>query len=137
VTFRIYGLGRFDARQKVGDYVRLAWKVTNDNLTPDAIIKGLQKLGSEEKFAITSVIKNLYNTDCYKDWSEELRYFFYRFEEYLAKKEGQKINEGMWNRIWGVDPSRSIEHIYPQSKGSDSPTTGGVYVHRLGNLVML
>jgi hypothetical protein len=137
VTFRIYGLGRFDARQRVGDYVRLAWKVINDKLKPETIIEEIRALGSGEEFAISSVVKNLYNKDCYKDWSEELRYLLYRYEEHLAEKGGQKINEGMWNRIWEVDPSKSIEHIFPQSKGSDNPTTNGLYVHRLGNLVML
>lgn len=137
VTFRIFGLGRFDARQSVGDYVRLAWKVTNEKLKADSIIEELKTIGSDEEYAISSVVKNLYNKDCYKDWSEELRYFLYRFEEYLAGKAGQKINEGMWNRIWEVDPSKSIEHIYPQSRGSENSATNGVYVHRLGNLVML
>jgi hypothetical protein len=137
VTFRIFGLGRFDARQRVGDYVRLAWKVINDKLKPETIIEELQKLGSGEEFAISSVVKKLYNRDSYKDWSEEVRYFLYRYEEHLAQKAGQKINEGMWNRIWEVDPSRSIEHIFPQSRGSDSPTTNGLFVHRLGNLMML
>jgi Protein of unknown function DUF262/Protein of unknown function (DUF1524) len=137
VTFRIYGLGRFDARQKVGDYIRLAWKITNDGLKPEKITEEIQKLGSEEEFAIRSVVKKLNNKDCYKDWSEELRYFLYRYEEHLAQRAGQKINESMWTRIWQVDPSKSIEHIFPQSKGSDSPSTSGIYVHRLGNLVML
>jgi hypothetical protein len=127
VTFRIYGLGRFDARQKVGDYVRLAWKVINEELSPDEIIAKLKEIGSEEEFSIRSVVKNLDNKDCYDDW----------YEEHLADKAGQKINDGMWNRIWESEASRSIEHIFPQSKGSDSPTTKGIYVHRLGNLVML
>jgi hypothetical protein len=137
VTFRIYGLGRFDARQRVGDYVRLAWKVINDELKPETIVDELKTLGRGEEFAISSVVKKLYNRDCYKDWSEELRYFLYRYEEYLAQKAGQKVNEGMWNRIWECDPSKSIEHIFPQSRGSDNPTTSGLYVHRLGNLLML
>ena len=137
VTFRIFGLGRFDARQRVGDYVRLAWRVINEKLKPDTIIDELKTLGSDEEYAISSVVKKLYNKDAYKDWSEELRYFLYRYEEHLADKGGQKINEGMWNRIWELDPSKSIEHIYPQSRGSDNPATNGVYVHRLGNLVML
>lgn len=138
VTFRIYGLGRCDARTKVGDYVRLAWKVTNDkDLSPVAITQELKKLGEEKEYSIRSVVKKLDNADCYKDWSEELRYFLYRYEEYLAHKAGQRINEGMWNRIWQSEPSRSIEHIRPQSKGSDSASTSGIYVHRLGNLMML
>lgn len=137
VTFRIFGLGRFDARQRIGDYVRLAWKVINEKLEPDTIADELKALGSGEEYAITTVVRNLYNKDSYKDWSEELRYFLYRYEEHLAEKGGQKINEGMWIRIWEVDPSKSIEHIYPQSRGSDNPATNGVYVHRLGNLMML
>jgi hypothetical protein len=84
VTFRIYGLGRFDARQRVGDYVRLAWRVTNEKLNPEAIIEQLKALGEEETFSINSVVKELYNKNCYKDWSEELRYFLYRYEEFLA-----------------------------------------------------
>jgi len=123
VTFRIFGLGRFDARQRVGDYVRLAWRVINEKLKPDTIIDELKTLGSDEEYAISSVVKKLYNKDAYKDWSEELRYFLYRYEEHLADKGGQKINEGMWNRIWELDPSKSIEHIYPQSRGSDNPAT--------------
>jgi hypothetical protein len=79
----------------------------------------------------------LYNKNCYKDWSEELRYFLYRYEEFLATKAGQNVNQGMWNRIWGDDPSKSIEHIFPQSRGSDNPATKGIYIHRLGNLMML
>jgi len=137
VTFRIYGLGRFDARQRVGDYVRLAWRVTNEKLNPETIIEQLKALGEEETFSINSVVKELYNKNCYKDWSEELRYFLYRYEEFLAKKAGQNVNQGMWNRIWGDDPSKSIEHIFPQSRGSDNPATKGIYIHRLGNLMML
>jgi hypothetical protein len=137
VTFRIYGLGRYDARTRVGDYVRLAWKISNDKLSPKAIIDEIRLLGDGEEFSISSVTRTLFNSNCYGNWSEELRYFFYRYEEHLARKAGQRINEGMWNRIWADEPSKSIEHIYPQSKGSDNPSTGGIYVHRLGNLLML
>lgn len=54
----------------------------------------------------------------------------FRYDEYLARKAGEKINTGQWNKIWEVDPSRSIEHIMPQSAEED-------YVHHLGNLTML
>jgi hypothetical protein len=37
--------------------------------------------------------------------------------------EGQRLNESQWNRIWGEEPSRSVEHIRPQSKGSLEPST--------------
>src|SRR6202044_4171958 len=47
VTFRIYGLGGRDARTKVGEYVRLAWRVSNENLSGDAIIDELTAIGQE------------------------------------------------------------------------------------------
>ena len=33
VSFRIYGMLRYDARFRVGDYVRLAWRVVNESLS--------------------------------------------------------------------------------------------------------
>ena len=61
----------------------------------------------------------------------------FRYEEALAESKGQKLNESQWNKIWQDEPSKSIEHIRPQSFGSDDPKTSGVFVHRLGNLTML
>lgn len=134
VTFRVYGLGRKDSRTKVGDYVRLAWRVTNENLAAKAILEELDKIG--EDHPIEEVVKTL-RQDCYGPWTEQLRYFLFRYEEHLAKTKGQKINESMWNRIWLGEPSRSVEHIRPQSKGSEDPQTKGIFVHRLGNLTIL
>ncbi len=54
----------------------------------------------------------------------------FRFEEHLAKQRGERLNVGQWNKIWTDEPSRSIEHIQPQSSGED-------YIHELGNLTML
>ena len=61
---------------------------------------------------------------------KELRYFLYRYEEHLARKAGQKLNESQWNRIWREEPAKSVEHIKPQSSGVS-------YMHHLGNLMML
>jgi len=82
-------------------------------------------------------VQGLSGTDCYQGWTDELRYFFFRYEEHLAESAGQAINASEWNRIWQVEPSRSIEHILPRSKGSDDPKTKGFFVHRLGNLMLL
>ena len=44
------------------------------------------------------------------------------------------------NSYWNATASRSIEHILPQSKGSRVPLNAeqkGVFVHRLGNLLLL
>lgn len=135
ITFRTFGLGRRDARTKVGDYVRLAWSVSNDGLSPQAIIDGLRKIGQE--FPIDAAVSKLRMKDCYKGWTEELRYLFFRYEEHLASVAGHALNLSQWNKIWADEPSKSIEHIRPRSKGSEDPSTTGIFVHRLGNLMML
>lgn len=135
VTFRIFGMARKDARTKVGEYVRLAWRITNENLSPDAIRDELRLIGKD--FPIRQVISQLANRDCYLNWTEQLRYLLYRYEEHVASKAGQALNNSMWNRIWAEEPSRSIEHIQARSRGSEDSSTRGIYVHRLGNLTML
>jgi hypothetical protein len=135
VTFRIFGLAGKDARQKVGDYVRLAWSITNENLSSNEIVDALNKIGQE--FPISEVIQELDGKDCYQGWAEQLRYLLFRYEEYLAGVAGQSINESQWSKIWADEPSKSVEHIWPRSKGSEDPATKAIFVHRLGNLVML
>jgi len=46
-----------------------------------------------------------------------VRYLLYRYDEFLAQKAGQKLNESQWNKVWADEPSKSIEHIKPQSSG--------------------
>ena len=70
------------------------------------------------------------NKNCYDGWQDSLRYFFYRYEEYLTHKAHQVFDNEQWNRIWLSNASDSIEHILPQSSGSNK-------IHRLGNLVLL
>jgi len=135
VTFRIYGMAGKDARAHVGDYVRLAWSITNEKLGPRAILNGLAEIGKE--YPISKTAKEMMNSNCYEGWTEELRYLFFRYEEYIAAQQGQKLNESQWNRIWNEEPSRSIEHVRPQSKGPWSPSGSGIFVHRLGNLMLL
>ena len=131
VTFRIYGLYSKDARTAVGDYVRLAWRIKNDHendqLPFDDIMKGLSEIG--KRYPPDKAAKELKKTNCY-DWGEPLRYFFRRYEEYLAKKPGQSFDNKHWNNIWASSVGDSIEHIQPQS-------TGRKYVHWLGNLMLL
>lgn len=129
VTFRIYGMYRKDARTAVGDYVRLAWRVVQEKLPKNDIIKELKRIGAE--FTAKGAIDSLRKTDCYMGWQRELIYFFNRYEEHLSKKEGQKFDNEQWNRIWEGRPSDSIEHIFPQSR------TKGDWVHWLGNLLII
>jgi hypothetical protein len=130
VTFRIYGMYGKDARTRVGDYVRLAWSITNEKLSSKDIQRELKQLG--EEFPIEGAISALRKMkDFYTDWSEELRYFMFRYEENLARELGQKFKNEQWERIWERSAADSIEHIWPQSKAPESQ------VHRLGNLVLL
>jgi len=129
VTFRIYGMLSNDARTRVGDYVRLAWRIINENLAPRTIDRELETIGSE--FSISDAVDALRAMNCYEDWGEELRYFMYRYEEHLSKKNRQKFSNEQWERIWMASVSDSIEHIWAQSKAPEKSK------HRLGNLVLL
>lgn len=135
VSFRIYGISGKDARTKVGDYVRLAQGIVKDRLNVSEIEKGLVKIGAA--FPINNVVESLRDSNCYTDWQQDLRYVLFHYEEHLAKQAGQRFDNAQWSRIWEADASESIEHIQPQSKGADQPSDQGIFVHRLGNLMLL
>ena len=129
VSFRIYGMNGYDARKQVGDYVRLAWRIRNKKISVEEIHSEIKGIG--EKYPIADAVNALRNANCYEEWQDELRYFMFRYEEYLAKKEGNNFENEQWERIWAVSPSKSIEHIIPKSKASDDVK------HALGNLMIL
>lgn len=129
VSFRIYGMLGHDARTRVGDFVRLAWQVTNDNLAFKEIDSAIHEIG--EEFSIDDAIDELRNANCYEGWEVELRYLLARYEECLTKKKKMNFNNEQWEKIWLVSPSESIEHIWPKSKSPEK------HRHRLGNLVLL
>jgi len=128
VAFRMYGISALDARFSLGEYTRLAWRIVNEKLDKNIILKELSKIGA--KYPIDKAIIELEKTNCYDGWQEELRYFLFRYEEHLAEEAGQKFNNEQWNRIWMANVSDSIEHILPQSSEAD-------YVNYLGNLLLL
>lgn len=129
VSFRIYGMLANDARTRVGDFVRLAWRVVNEKLTAKMIHKEIAGIG--EEFTIEDAIENLRNVNCYDDWEVELRYILYRYEEHLGKCQKMNFSNEQWQKIWMVSPSDSIEHIWPMSKAPVKQA------NRLGNLVLL
>jgi hypothetical protein len=128
VSFRIYGMMQNDARTAVGDYVRLAWRIRNKVLSVSEIMFQLEALGS--KYPIGDAVKDLRHRNCYEEWQDEVLYFLNRYEEHLSRELGQKFSNEQWNRIWEANASESIEHILPQSYGTE-------YVHWLGNLTVL
>ena len=129
VSFRIYGLLNKDARTRVGDYVRLAWRVSNRELSVDAIDEAIGEIG--EEFPIEDAVDFLRNENCYDGWEVELRYFMFRYEEHLAREQKLNFGNEQWEKIWMVSPSESIEHIWAKSRAPDKTR------HRLGNLVLL
>ena len=136
-TFRIFGLCRKDARTGRPDYVRLARNIFKDSeLNTNDILTQLKNLGAS--YSINQAL--IENQNCYRRWEEELRYLLFRYEEHLAEQQGQNFDNEQWSRIWADSASRSIEHILPQSKGSHEPLEPdqeGIFVHRLGNLLLL
>lgn len=129
VTFRIYGMLGRDARTRVGDYIRLAWQVVNEKPSASVINKALGDIG--DGFPIDEAIDELRNANCYDGWQVELRYFMFKYEEFLSRKQGMNFKNDQWQKIWMASPSDSIEHIFPKSKAAEKQK------HRLGNLVML
>lgn len=135
VSFRIYGMSDRDARTRVGEYVRLAWNMIQKKPSFAETEGALREIGAE--FSIEKVIGGLRDSNCYNDWQSDLRYFLFRYEEHLAKAAGQTFDNEQWSRIWEATAAESIEHIHPQSKGAHQPTEAGIFVHRLGNLMLL
>lgn len=129
VSFRIYGMLRKDARYRVGDYVRLAWRVVNDRLSVKEIDAGIAKIG--EEFGIDEAIQALRADNRYEGWENELRYMMFRYEEHMARRQKLNYSNEQWEKIWMVSASESIEHVWPKSTAPEK------YRHRLGNLVLL
>ncbi|MYC76709.1 HNH endonuclease [Candidatus Poribacteria bacterium] len=134
-SFRIFGLCRKDARTGVGDFVRLAREIHKKDLSPNDISESIRKIGAG--YTIDEASDQLWDADCYTKWKDELRYLLYRYEEHLAEQRGESLSIQQWNQIWKESAVDSIEHILPQSKGSQYPSQTSIFVHRLGNLLLL
>lgn len=119
-TFKIYGILDKDARNKVGDYVRAA-KIIHTDLTSSVehFIRIIANIGAD--FPIQTAIQYLRNRDCYTSWKQELRYFFYRYEEYISKNSSRpkQIDDVTWEIIWQNNLNETIEHILPQDKSEN------------------
>jgi hypothetical protein len=144
VTFRIFGLCDKDARQKVGEYTRLAQRIVR-GFKIGAAIQEIGFLGADPEFSISRAVKQLKGRDCYNDWGPSLRYFLYRYEEHLASEAGVSVDDAVWRQIWASDVSSTVEHIRPQ-KWNAVGWTGvlgrnkkevDARVGRLGNLMLL
>jgi hypothetical protein len=152
VSFRIFGLFGKDSRTKVGDYVRIGYRVVTNNIetrTFNQIMAALHELGSEYP-ADKAVEEGLVRRDFYES-PEACRYLLWNYEEYLSTKAGQgaTFDEQERAAIWRERASDSIEHIFPQNPASDSSWVGKMHrsdgveeqiqhhVGRIGNLLLL
>lgn len=142
VTFRIFGLGKKDSRSRVRDYTRLAQEIMNKEITNREMAKRIESLADRSK--VREAIDDFEGSDCYNDWPNvDLLYFFYRYEEHLAKKAGAAISKEVWALIWSASPASTIEHIYPQNPGPEWRGKLGrgrgqeKHINRLGNLMIL
>jgi len=142
VTFQIFGLCRKDARQEISTYTRPAHRIANVKMTKNEIVKDISTL--VDIVDVKSAIDDFRGMDCYFGWSSrDLLYFFYRYEESLAKQAGAAISTEVWEQIWRASPETTIEHIFPETPGSEWQGKLGKgikpesQVHRLGNLMLL
>lgn len=88
--------------------------------------------------------EELKEINCYEGWEDELVYFLYRYEEYLANQCGGSVSEELWVQVWSLSPTKTIEHIHPQNinerwRGKFGAKNDFVarQAQRLGNLVLL
>ncbi len=132
ITFRIFGLSGKDSRTKVGDYVRLAFKIVTEDMetrTYNEIMAGLQDLGQE--YPIQQALEEgLIGKDCY-DRPEVCRYLLWMYEEHLAHQLGPAatVDENERDGIWKLPASDSIEHIFPRS-----PAAGPAWHNKMKSL---
>ena len=142
VTFLIFGLHRMDSRYRVGDYVRVARKISKNQITKDDAIKEIKAIAN--KFTIMGAIEKIKGEDWYGSYDNDLKYLLYRYEENLALKQGETISDEIREKIWNDSPAKTIEHIHPKTytdkwkgKIGDNQEKIDGTVNRLGNLVLL
>lgn len=142
ITFKIFGLYQKDARTSVGEYVRTAYRIYKNQLTAKQINSDFNEIS--KAYPINQAIQEMKNSDRYNGWENDLRYFLYRYEESLCKKQGGDISNEMWEQIWGKSATTTIEHIHPQSSSKNWYGKLGRgrnqlerNVHRIGNLILL
>jgi hypothetical protein len=150
VSFRIFGLFGRDSRAKVGDYVRIGYRIMTNDIelrTYNQVMAELHNLGSE--FLIETAINDgLVGKDFY-DSPDACRYLLWNYEEHLAQESGSgaTFDEHERAAIWKERASDSIEHVFPQTPGpgwegkmklpGQPEQTIHNNVGRIGNLILL
>lgn len=141
-TFLIFGLHRMDSRFRVGDYVRVARKISKNLISKDDAVQEIHSIA--DRFTIQEATSKIMGEDWYGSYDNDLKYLLYRYEEYLAAKAGEKVSEDIWEKIWSATPATTIEHIHPKTytdkwkgKIGNSQEDIDEVVNRIGNLILL
>lgn len=163
VSFRIFGLMLNDSKQKVTDYIKLGREIYHNNIKnpfirkvkpveftqfdalnfKDKIIYKIREIGRDTPIELA--IGRLNEKDCYKNWEMELKYFFYKYEQYISDKKNATYNDNIWTSIFNFPIVKSIEHIVPQKDQRNlwpdivdrTQENFEVQINRLGNLLIL
>ena len=111
VSFRIFGILGRDARTKVGDYVRIGYRIMTNDIemrTYNQVMNELHSLGKD--FPIATAIKDgLIGQDFY-DSPEACRYLLWNYEEHLAHAAGPGATFDEHERTL-VDPEKVMIQI--------------------------
>ncbi len=141
--FRFYVLAGNDARDRVGQCIRLAAEIYKGKLSPKQIHDELDEIGNVTHDEVAAALNEVY---VYERWNaEEIIYFFWKYEERLSAENDERIDQVTWGKIWeNASKDRSVEHIFPQKDPSGNWKGKGrqhvspeSFVHRLGNLLVL
>jgi uncharacterized protein with ParB-like and HNH nuclease domain len=139
-SFRIFGLYNCDSRTGVGDYMDFVRIVTEENINFKKAFDALISIG--KKYDISKIDECFFERNCYNGWRDNLKYFFFKYEKHLCKKNKSKTSND-WEVVWSEPIEESVEHIFPQTLNNQWKGKSGrgkkyeAYVHRLGNLVLL
>ncbi len=163
ILFRTYGMMK-DTRRNVGDFIRLGKEIFNNNIYnplnkkdnlyeyekfeslnfKEKIIFRIEEIGKDSpiKVALESLRDK---RNWHRDAQQELKYFFFKYEKYIATVRKAAIRYDLWENIFMSSANDSIEHICPESDPYKNwvGTMGNEKnafdnnVNRLGNLVVL
>lgn len=135
-VFRVFGIACKDARTLSGQLIRLGQGIHAGTVDADTACADLTAMAKDKSYG--TIRDSLEDENCYWDWKEYLRFLLFRYEQHLAEQEGTTVDDGTWVAIWNARPDDTIEHVIPQADAdADGFTADKLYVHRLGNLVLL
>ena len=114
--YRVYVLADEDSRTGVVNCVRLASDILNANLSVKQIVERFDEIGSVTREEAAAVLSRI---DAYEDWTtEELIYFFWKYEESLARENGEDIDQATWGKIWGEGVQGQVRRAHLPPEGS-------------------